>query len=35
MPHLRVVNVSANKLNERKIKSKVEELKRMGIIITL
>ena len=24
LPHLRVVNVSLNKLNERKIKSKVE-----------
>ena len=35
MPNLRIINLSHNKLNERKVKSKVEELKRMGIIATL
>lgn len=35
MPQLRIINLSANKLNERKVKSKLEELKRVGIIVTL
>ena len=35
LPNLRIINLSNNKLNERKVKSKIEELKRMGIIATL
>lgn len=35
LPNLRIINLSHNKLNERKVKSKIEELKRMGIIATL
>ena len=35
LPNLRIINLSHNKLNERKVKTKIEELKRMGIIATL
>lgn len=35
LPNLRIINVASNKLNERKVKSKVQVLKKLGIIITL
>ena len=32
---LRIINISANLLNEKKVKNKVEALKKIGIIVTL
>lgn len=32
---LRMLNLANNKLNERKIKEKISEFKRMGIVVTL
>ena len=35
LPVLRIINISNNKINERKAKSTVDELKRQGIIVTI
>ena len=35
LPLLRIINISNNKINERKAKATVEELKRQGIIVTI
>jgi len=32
---LRILNLANNKLNERKIKEKVAEFKRMNVVVTL
>ena len=34
LPLLRIINISNNKINERKARSTIEELKRQGIIVT-
>jgi hypothetical protein len=34
LPCLRIINLSHNKINERRIKTKADELKRVGIITT-
>lgn len=35
LPCLRIINLAHNKVNERKVKSKLEELKKVGVITTL
>ena len=35
LPNLKIINLSNNRLNERKVKNKIEELKRGGIIATI
>jgi hypothetical protein len=35
LPLLRIINISNNKINERKAKATVDELKRQGIIVTI
>lgn len=35
VPTLRILNLSQNKVNERKAKVYIEELKKVGIIVTL
>lgn len=35
IPHLRIVNLSNNKINERRAKTVIDELKRQGLIVTI
>lgn len=35
VPLLRIINISNNKINERKAKATLDELKRQGIIVTI
>lgn len=35
VPNLRIINLSNNRINERKAKTAIDELKRMGIIVTI
>ena len=35
VPLLRIMNLSNNKINERKGKERIDELKRMGLIVTI
>ncbi len=35
VPLLRIVNLSNNKINERRAKSMIEELKKQGLIVTI
>jgi hypothetical protein len=32
---LRIINLSNNKINERRIKNAIDELKKQGVIVTL
>ena len=35
VPQLRIVNLSNNRINERRVKTAIDELKRMGLIATI
>jgi hypothetical protein len=35
IPFLRIINLSNNKINERKTKNAIDELKKQGLIVTI
>lgn len=35
IPYLRIINLSNNKINERRTKNAIDELKKQGLIVTI